>query len=128
MDCPSAGLRSEVLQHVLTKARVPAAMQQRILAEADTYRDVTGIVNVVRTLGSSVEAWVAGRTRPGGGEEVQITVQFPFPPNTAAFEVELKRAQSDGRVVMVVYQQPTGQPPMIALIWSFASAEARALI
>ena len=127
MDCSSAGLRPEMLQLVLTAAKVPA-MQQRILAEADTYPDITGIVNVVRTLGSSVEVWVARRTRPGGGQEVKIEVQFPFPPNTAAFETELKRAQSDGRVVMVIYQQPAGQPPMIALIWSFATAEARALI
>lgn len=71
MECLSAGLRPEMLQHVLKAAKVPAAMQQRILAEADTYRDVTGIVSVVRTLGSSAEVWVAGRTRPGGGEEVK---------------------------------------------------------
>ena len=127
MDCSNTGLRPEMLRQVLTAAKVPAAMQQQILAEADTYQQVDGIVNVVWTSGTTVLIMVSGRTQPGGGEEVKITVQFPFPPNTAAFEAELKRAQSDGRFVSVIYQL-IGQQPTIAVIWSYASAEARALI
>lgn len=101
MNPPCTGLDRQLLQHALKTANIPKGMQQRVLDAADTYQWYAGFVYAVEITGSGVRVHVEGH---GPNSTVKAMLPFRFPPNSAAFEAELTRAQSDGCTVLFYYQ------------------------
>lgn len=100
-----------LVARLLTQAGAPKALQAKVMAVAQEWNSVTGMVMAVTTSSNN-------RTIIVGGFERGET--FEFPPNGRAFEEELIRAQDAGRDVTVVYRWSTQGHPTIDDIWVYA--------
>lgn len=110
---PHAQAIADIVDRNLKAARVSAKVRNDLQDQIDQVEFVDGQVAAVATKANSRMISIASR-------ESTKHAEFEFPPNSARFEEELLRAQSDGRVVSVVYRRQAGDVLMVESVWVYA--------